>query len=160
MEIDVILCNHAETGENKLYLTGGGVNLCFIGPTPPHVISLGIGNVIHVPYQMTNQPHELKVRLVDEDGQSVRPFLPETPDQAEPVEVRMPFNIGRPPMIAVGDEQTIAVAANFVNLPLEKPGLYTFIIEIDGVEMRRLPFRATTPPPGMMPVLPGVAEPD
>ena len=48
-------------------------------------------------------------------------------------------------------------AANFVNLPLAETGLYTFIVEIDGTEMRRLPMRVLTPPPGFTP--PGAPVP-
>jgi hypothetical protein len=55
VEIDVMLCNHAEAAENKLFLTGGGINMSFVGPEPPHVVSVAVGGVVHVPYQSTDQ---------------------------------------------------------------------------------------------------------
>jgi len=159
MDADVILCNHAETAENKLYLTGGGISMCFVGPAPPHVITIALGAVIHVPYQMTNQPHTIMFSLVDEDGAPVAPFHADDLPELPPVEVAVPFNVGRPPMIAVGDEQSVALAANFVNLPLSQPGLYSFAVEIDRKPLRSLPFRVSTPPPGFMPILPGEPAP-
>ncbi len=154
VEIDVVLCNHAEVAENKLFLVGGGVNTCFVAPEPPHVITLGLGCVIHVPYHATNQAHTLKIVLLDEDGQPVTPYQPEGMPEAPPFELTAPFNIGRPPMIGVGDEQTIALAANFDNLPLSKMGLYGFVVTIDGTEMRHCHFRVMAPPPGLMGVMP------
>ncbi|HVA03352.1 MAG TPA: hypothetical protein VMU64_06330 [Acidimicrobiales bacterium] len=153
MDVDVIVCNHAETAENKLFVTGGGVNMAFVAPQPPHVISLGLGAVIHVPYQATNQAHTFKVALMDEDGNAVVPFHAEGPEPSQ-IEFEAPFNVGRPPMIAVGDEQTISVAVNFKNLPLAQPGLYSFVVSINGHEARRLPFRIMTPPPGV--IIPGL----
>lgn len=150
MEIDVILCNHAEAAENKVFLTGGGVNTSFVGPEPPHVVTVSIGGVIHVPYQSTNQAHTLSIDLIDAQGQPVSPFQPEAETPVPPVQAKMPFNVGRPPMIEVGDEQTLAVAANWVNLPLPALGIYEFIVSLDGTEMRRLPLRVRTLPPGVI----------
>jgi len=155
MDTDVILCNHAETSENRLYITGGGVTMCFVGPAPPHVITVGLGAVIHVPYELTNQPHTIRFSLVDESDTAVTPHHERGSPELPPIEVAVPFNVGRPPMIAVGDEQTVALAANFVNLPLARPGLYSFTVDIDGKPTRRLPFRVLTPPPGFIPALPG-----
>ena len=159
MDADVILCNHAETAENKLYLTGGGVTMCFVGPTPPHVVTVGLGAVIHVPYQLTNQPHTFRFSLLDEQGMTVTPYHADDFSEVPHVEVTVPFNVGRPPMISVGDEQTVALAANFVNLPLTQPGLYKFAVDIDASPVRQLPFRVVIPPPGFMPVLPGEPPP-
>lgn len=146
MEIDVMLCNFAEAAENKLYLVGGGVNSSYVGPEPPHVVSLGIGAIIHVPYQSTNHAHTLTIDLIDAEGHPVAPFQPDV--ELPPVQAKMPFNVGRPPILEVGDEQTIAVAVNFANLPLPRLGIYEFVISLDGAEMRRLPLRVRTLPPG------------
>jgi len=160
VEIDTILCNHAEAAENKLFLTGGGITMCFVASNLPHIVTVALGNIVHVPYQATNQAHKLSVRLIDEDGQPVIPFHPEGTPEPPPVALEVPFNIGRPPFISVGDEQTIALAVNFTNLPLARLGLYTFVIEIDGNEMRRVPFRVLLPPQGLGGlVIPGAPVP-
>ena len=116
MDLDVILCNHAEAaGEQASYLTpGGGVNMSFVAPTPPHVISVGLGIVIHVPWQLTNQPHVLTVTLRDADANPVTPWHPEGAPDPGPIQLKAPFNVGRPPFIPAGDEQTFALAMNFL----------------------------------------------
>ena len=155
MDIDVILCNHAEAADGKLYLAGGGVNLSFVGPQPPHVITLALGIVLHVPYTSTNQGHTLRIALVDEDGQGVVPYHVEGSPPPAPIEATIPFNLGRPPIVSVGDEQTMPFAVNFVNLPLSHLGLYSFIFEIDGTEMKRQTWRVNTAPQPAIPVFGG-----
>jgi hypothetical protein len=51
------------------------------------------------------------------------------------------FNMGRPPTLVAGDEQVIPLAINLNGLPFEAPGRYTFVVEVDGQEVKRLPFR-------------------
>jgi hypothetical protein len=146
MEVDAVLCNHAESVENKLYVHGGGVNMCLVAPQPPHVINVAVGLVVHVPYLSTNEPHRLLLVLVDKDGVPVAPYVPEGMAKPQVIRVEVPFTVGRPDILEVGDEQTLAMAANFPNLPLAEMGLFTWLIEIDDIEMRRLPFRVMLPP--------------
>jgi hypothetical protein len=155
VNLDVVLCNHAEAAENKLYLTGGGITMCLVQPQAPHIVSVSLGIVIHVPYQATNQGHTLNVALIDEDARAVAPFQLDGAPEAPPIELTVPFNIGRPPVIQVGDEQTIALAANFANLPLANVGLYQFVVSVDGSEICRRNFRVMAPPPGFGMMLPG-----
>jgi hypothetical protein len=144
VEIDVVLCNHAETAENRLYVAGGGVNLYFVPPSVPHVITVGLGCVLHVPYLETNANHQLRVTLIDQDAERVSPWSPKA--DLPPVVSQQSFNIGRPPIIEVGDEQTVAMALNFPNLPLQNTGLYEFEITVDENVMRRMPFRVGIAP--------------
>lgn len=151
MDIDVVLCNHAEAADNKLYLTGGGINISFVQPEPPHLVSVALGIVVHVPYTSTNQGHRLRIALIDEDGHQVKPFQMEGGPDLAAIEATIPFNIGRPPIISVGDEQTMAFAINFVNLPLAHLGLYSLVFEIDGTEVKRQTWRVATAPQPQMP---------
>jgi hypothetical protein len=144
MEIDVVLCNHAETAENRLYVAGGGVNLYFVSPAVPHVITVALGCVLHVPYLATNEGHVLRVTLIDEDAEPVAPWSPEI--DLPPLASEQSFTIGRPPVIEVGDEQTIAMVRNFANLPLRSTGLYEFEVTVDDSVMRRMPFRVAIAP--------------
>jgi hypothetical protein len=154
MDVDVILCNHAEALANQLFLTGGGVNMCIVAPAPPHLVTVALGAVVHVPYQATNQAHKVRVTLVDSDENPVMAWLPDGSPPAPPIQIESEFNVGRPPIIEVGDEQTMALAMNFNNLPMSALGYYNFVVEIDGHEERRLPFRVMTPKMGMPMVMP------
>jgi hypothetical protein len=157
MELDVLLCNHAEVAENKLFVTGGGVNMCLVAPSAPHVVTIGLGCVIHVPYQATNHGHTFEIELLDEDGHAVTAWVPEGAVPQLPVYFKQEFNVGRPPMIQVGDEQTFAVGVNITNLPLERVGLYEFIVKIDGEAIRRMPVRVMPMPASMLPNLPAAS---
>jgi hypothetical protein len=150
VNVDVILCNHVEGADGKLYLSGGGIDIAYVAPNPPHVIAVGLGIVVHLPYTATNQAHRLRIALVDEDDKPAAMFQPEGAEAPPPLDVTVPFNVGRPANIAVGDEQSFTVGTNMMGLPLANLGKYIFVVEIDGTEVRRLPLRVTTPPTQMI----------
>ena len=77
MEINALLCDHAESAEGKLFINGGGVNMIYVQPQPPYVISIFVAVVVHVPYTDTNVDHTVAVRLMDEDSNPVSPWAPE-----------------------------------------------------------------------------------
>ncbi len=53
---------------------------------------------------------------------------------------------GRPPDLMVGDEQVLSLAIR-VNPEFQRPGRYTAIMRLDGVDMKRADFRVVTPRP-------------
>jgi hypothetical protein len=144
MEIDAILCDHAQAADGKLFISGGGIDRSFAGPDLPHMISLGLGAVVRVPYTATNQVHKFTVTIVDEDGQPVGPYSPDGIEQ-QPVQVEIPFNLGRPPGMMPGMSQPWSVALNF-QLPLGRLGQYHFVVGIDGSDEKRLPLLLTLAP--------------
>jgi hypothetical protein len=158
VELDAMLCDHAEaTMDGKLFINGSAINIFNVPPQPPHFIQVYVAAVVQVPYTATNQPHTLEVELFDLDG-PVRPMVPEGMEQPPPVKVTNPFNIGRPPALPAGDVQVFPLAIGF-QLPLEKIGLYHFVISVDGTEMKRLPLRVMAPaqPQGFGPAsIPGI----
>jgi hypothetical protein len=141
IQIDAILCNHAEAVNNLLYISGGGISATLVplGTNPPYIVNLGIGIMVTVPWNLTNQQHEVEIQLVTEDGQPV--LVPSAPGSTQPVHVRLALNVGRPPTITIGDDQQVCLAANMPGLPVAALGKYEFIVRIDGNNERRLPFR-------------------
>lgn len=141
IQIDALLCNHAESVNNLLYISGGGIGSTLVPPgtNPPYTVSLAIGITVTVPWSLSNQQHELEIQLVTEDGQPA--LVPTATGSTEPVHVRLAFNVGRPPTITIGDEQQVCMAANLPGLPLTTLGKYEFIIRVDGTNERRLPYR-------------------
>jgi hypothetical protein len=139
MEIDALLADYAVVTEGKLYLSGGGITGAMTAPFPPHVISLYMGVVLSVPYTATNQEHTVSVRLLGQDGESARAWIPGAPDEQPPLESSLSLNVGRPPQLVAGAAQSVPLAFGFTNLPLEQPGQYHFSVMVDGTELKRLP---------------------
>jgi len=163
VQVDAILCNHAEAVNNLLYLAGGGIEIAFVQPgsAPPYVCNLGIGIMVAVQWDQTNQQHVVEVELISEDGQPVH--VPVGPDVTQPLQAQLGFNVGRPPGLTAGDEQHVCLAVNLPGLPMPSLGKYEFIIRVDGQDARRLPYRVMTAPgapgpaappgPGQLPIL-------
>jgi hypothetical protein len=146
MEVNAVLCNYAEVQNNLLYLTGGGIDRTVVQPgsAGPWVTSVAIGLTITVPWTQTNQQHTLTIALVDSDEHPVS--VPTGPDTSEPFHGEMHFNIGRPPMLLIGEEQIVSLAITLPGLPMPELGRYSFVISVDGTELRRLSYRIMTPP--------------
>jgi hypothetical protein len=146
MEVTAILCNHAESVNNLLFVSAGGIEQALIQPgqPAPWAVSIGIGMSIEVPWTATNQEHSVNVTLVDSDGQ---PFDMATgPDTRQEFAVDLKFNVGRPPQLSLGASQTVQLAINIPVLPFEKLGQYDFVIAVDGSEEKRLHYRVASLP--------------
>lgn len=144
MELTAILCNHAEAQNNLLYVSGGGIDRAFVpaNTSGPWNINLAIGINISVPWNETNNEHTLTVDLVDFDSHPV--LVPNGIDTVAPVHVEAKFNVGRPPTLETGESQSISLAINLPSLPIPAIGNYSFILEVDGNELRRLSYRVVT----------------
>ena len=146
MEINALLCDHAESAEGKLFINGGGVNMIYVQPQPPFVISIFVAVVVHVPYTATNVEHTVAVRLLDEDSNRVSPWAPDGVPPQPPVETVTTFNVGRPPGLTPGETQTLPLAFGLQGLPLSKLGTYVFAIEVDGQAEKQLTARVLVDP--------------
>src|SRR3954463_13719016 len=110
MEIDALVCDHAEVADGKLFINGAGITVSWVAPQAPHDIGVSLAAVIHVPYTDTNEAHTLSVELVDEDHNVVAPWVPPGVEAPGPVRVDTSFNVGRPPGLPVGETQLVPVA--------------------------------------------------
>lgn len=144
MKVTAILCNHAEAQNGLLYASGAGINRANIPPglPGPWVVSLGIGILVAVPWTQTNQQHTLEVDLLDADGHPVE--VPTGPDTTQPFKAGLAFNVGRPPELQTGEEQSVALAVNVPALPLGQLGEYRFTVRIDGSPEAELHYRLVT----------------
>jgi len=144
VQIDAFLADSVVTAEGKLFVQGAGWDNINTPGFPYAHDRIGIGMLVRVPYTDTNQDHRFAISLEDEDGQEL-PLADAPPGVESPDgkirRIEGAFNVGRPPTLVAGDDQLIPMALNFNGLPLEHPGRYTFVVEIDGTEAKRLPFR-------------------
>ena len=145
MRVQAFLCNHAEVQNNLLYAMGIGVDRTFIppGPPPPWPVSIAIGISVTVPWTQTNQQHSVTVDLVDADGRPVE--VPTSADTASPFEAGLAFNVGRPPDLRIGDDQTVSLAVVLPGLPMPALGDYRFRVSIDGSVEQELRYRLISP---------------
>lgn len=148
MEVDAILCNHAEAQNNLLYMAGGGIDRALVPPGSPgpYQVSVAVAITIRVPWTATNQQHSLTLTLLDEDDHPV--MMPTGPDTTAALEAQAAFNVGRPPILQTGESQIMALAMSFPVLPFQSLGRYVFVLSMDGTEMKRLPY-AVMSQPGM-----------
>lgn len=142
--VNGFLADSVASAEGKLYVQGAGWNVINAASLPARHSRIGIGVLIHVPYLATNQPHVLELTLEDADGGRLplgdAPPAPETPD-GKVRSIRAEFNVGRPATIHPGDEQLVPIAINVDQLTFDREDQYSFVVRLDGTEMRRLSFR-------------------
>ena len=138
MEVEfLILADAAQAIGGKLYMLGGGWDVMTINSGFPaqHPFAIGLG--LSVPWNETNQRHNLTVEVLDEDGH-------------EAAKMTGQLEVGRPPGLPMGQAQRVVVALNGV-LGVEKPGNFVIVAKVEDQEAKRIQFRIV---PG-----PGVAVP-
>jgi len=123
MKVTLMLADHAQAVQGKLFISGGGATTVTIG-TP-----FGIALIVEVPWDQANERHEFRLRLLDEDGQAV--LLP-GPNGASPLEVGGSFEVGRPPGTKKGSRLPFPLALNFGPMPLAPDTLYVWALDING----------------------------
>lgn len=155
MDVTAFLADSVVVADGKLFVQGAGWTTISASSFPVHHDRIGIGVLIHVPYSATNQMHALEVEMQDFDNQpvSIGDAPPEVSPDGRLYKLGGQFNVGRPPLLPVGDEQIVPIALNVNGMRFEVPGMYSVVISIDGTEMRRLPFRVQPiqPTPGPLP---------
>lgn len=118
----MLIADHAQVSDGKLFIAGGGWSTAGPGPIP-----CGIALIFHVPWQQTNERTSFTLRLIDEDGQ---PFpAPGTGEQ--PIEAAGQIEAGRPAGVAPGAEINVPVAFNTV-LQLPPASRFTWVLDVDG----------------------------
>jgi hypothetical protein len=148
MKVTMMLADHAQALNGRLYIMGGGATHVVLGT--PFAIAL----LIEVPWDQANEKHHFALQLTNGDGQSVN--VP-TQTGTGPLEIGGDFEVGRPPGIKKGSRLPFALALNFGPMPLLSDTVYVWSLNIDGVRSREweLVFGAVAPsqpfPPGAGP---------
>jgi hypothetical protein len=130
MEVTLILCDAAQAVDGKLYVLGGGWTLVRAAANDP--VTMGLGAIVSIDWNETNQQVEVKVELQTEDGPTV--VIGE-----QPIVLGAMLEVGRPPGVKAGSQMNAALAFPLMPLPLEA-GSYVWVLTIDGEEHARRPF--------------------
>jgi hypothetical protein len=128
----LILADYVEIIGGKLYLMGGGWDVLTVNTAFPHARPVGLAAAFSVPWNETNQRHNVEIEMLSDDGQTVG-------------KVGAQFEVGRPAGIRAGQGQRFQLAAN-VQLNLPGPGTYVIVARIEGQEEARVPFNVITGP--------------
>jgi hypothetical protein len=130
-QVDVdflLLADRAEVLNGKLYMMGGAWDrrhIRDIGAPLPLTIVVGV----LVPWNLTNEPHRLHIRIEDEDGSPVPP------------EVEATVNVGRPVNATQGQSfRATAVINNRWTVP--RYGVYRVVASVAGHSEKRVAFYA------------------
>ena len=130
-QVDVdflLLADRAEVLNGKLYMMGGAWDRRHIRDiAAPVPLSIVVG--VLVPWNLTNEPHRLRLRIEDEDGNPVPP------------EVEATVNVGRPANSMQGQSfRATAVINNRWTLPHH--GTYRVVASVAGHSEKRVAFYA------------------
>lgn len=134
MEADLLLCDHAEAINGKLYIMGAAWNLL---QAPRQPISIALAIVVKVRWDEADRPHELVAELLDADGRRITM-------NGEPVAPSGRFELGRPSGIKPGSTLNMPLAFNMSGLVLDV-GQYEWRLTIDGEPVARAPFAVVEP---------------
>lgn len=143
MDVTLLLANSAEaTPAGTVSALGIGWSVTST-PTPPAALVV----LIRVPWDLTNVPHQLLLKLVDADGQDVMLGLTPFGDEA-PLEIRGEFEVGRPAGIPRGTPIDQVMPINIgAGLALVPGGRYEWRLSIDGEELATRSFLVRTSGP-------------
>lgn len=129
----IILADHAEVLNGKLYVMGGGWETLTANRPLPFEQPCAIAMAISVPWNETNQQHQIEVEIVDQEtGNNLFRYEAEV-------------EVGKPPGMPLGQAQRVQVAAN-LGLRFEKFGPHVVIVKIGGQEDCRTTFNVVRGP--------------
>jgi hypothetical protein len=119
----MLLADHAVVADGKLYINGGGWSVTSPGSSSAIAIKLD------VPWDRTNQPLRLRLRLLGQDGE---PVTVPGPEGAQPVEIVGEAEVGRPAGLAHGADIDFPLAFQIGPLPLRPGQRYEWVLDVDG----------------------------
>lgn len=134
MEADLLLCDHAEAINGKLYIMGAAWNLL---QAPGQAITIALAIVVKVAWDEADAPHELVAELLDADGERIIV-------NGEAVAPSGRFELGRPAGLKPGSTLNMPLAFNLTGLVLGT-GQYEWRLTIDGDPVARAPFAVVEP---------------
>lgn len=123
----LILADHAEAVNGKLYMMGGGLeHIGVVDFQSPVFLGLAVG--ILVPWNATNREHQVSVTVQNADAVPLAALDGQ-------------FNVGRPPTIEVGGSQRTIIAAK-ISVTLSVEGTYVVVGYVNGHPGPPVTFRA------------------
>lgn len=137
MQLDLMLCDHAQVSGDKLFVSGAGIDRMVVpaGGSAPYVVTFAVAGVVTVTPEeaATNQVITFQVLTADERT----PTLAGPDGHARTVAGELGLVPGDR---AAEKDQVVAFAFSFQGVPLFGLGDHVVIVEAGGVEVRRVGF--------------------
>jgi hypothetical protein len=130
MQVEVFLADSVQAADGKLHALGIGWRVIQAGAFPARHDRIGLGLIVRTS-PAESGPHTLSISLLGPDG-AARRFGDGTAFEAR-------FH-------TPDGEGSATLALNLDGLIFESEGEYTFVLAIDGRELRREAFRVQTRP--------------
>ncbi|HXR41067.1 MAG TPA: hypothetical protein VN738_01600 [Acidothermaceae bacterium] len=129
MKATLLLCDAAQVDPaGKVHILGAGWTVVGGGAGIP-LPAQAVVAMVHVPWHQTTQPHFLRLRLEDADGNVVRVG---PPDAVHPMVHEQTVSVSRPPGAPEGITLDVPVVVSIgPGMPLPA-GRYAWRLEIDG----------------------------
>ena len=138
--VDAFLADSVSSEDGKLHAQGAGWNRILTPGLPTLHGRIGLGLVVRVPAAAAGAEHEIVVALHGPDGELV-PLGVMAGDGESPIEsVTGTFSVDTDGAV---EEELLPVAINVDGLRLERAGVHRFVVSIDGVLVRSVPFAVT-----------------
>lgn len=131
MEVDFsFLCDYADN-PGKLYALGIGIDTIYTAAVPTvHPVMYAVARLRFSGVEAGDKP--IGVRLLDADGNNLVP----------PIDANV--TVESPPQGHT--ERTLTIALALHGVRFERYGLYAVVWMLQGNEIKRIPFRVSTPP--------------
>jgi hypothetical protein len=120
----MLLCDSAQVADGKLYILGGGWSIT--GPMP---VPSAVAVKLLVDWHELSRPHHWELFLEDADG---GPVMIETPEGAQPIEMRGDFQVAQPEGVPEGSPVDVPMAVNLGPLQLVPSSRYSWRFLVDG----------------------------
>ncbi|MSO41039.1 MAG: hypothetical protein EXQ70_03955 [Solirubrobacterales bacterium] len=130
----LVLNDHSESLNGKIYLMGGGWNMLRL-PSLPYEWSFGIALGLDVPWGETNMKHELTLHTEDPDGGILGDQL------------GMDLETGRPAGSIEGQDQRVVLSLG-TRLTFSQAGPHAVLVRVADEEIGRTRFYIAEAPPG------------
>lgn len=129
-----MLADAAQVSGGKLFVLGGAFDTISAQSFPAVHRSLTLAFVAEVGPADRNRDLDLVIRLMDEDGRDLG------------VHSEGKLRVGAPSSLPAGAMTVVPMTSVFWNLRFPEPGGYVFVVEHEGRELTRVPFRLRQAP--------------
>lgn len=122
MIVHLMMCDHAQVADGKLFINGGGITRLYGPGLPP---GTSIATLLLVPWERTNEKIDVRLELLTEDGHSV------TDADGAGLAMHAEVEVGRPAGVEPGIPIDVPLVFAVGGLLL-KPRRYTWRLSING----------------------------